>query len=78
MVATKWRGKNSLRARTIFKAQRLRDDSASKTPAIRFKEKARFKDEIAAAEPTSVYAVDEHATVQQNFVPGNAVQRTNL
>jgi hypothetical protein len=62
MVTTKWRGKNSLRARKIFKPQRLREDSASKTPAIRFKEKARFKDEIAAAEPTSVYAVDEHAS----------------
>jgi len=60
-------GKNSLRARKIFKPQRLREDSASKTPAIRFKEKARFKDEIAAAEPTSVYAVDEHATVQQKI-----------
>jgi len=40
----------------------LRKDSASKIPAIRFKEKARFKDKIAAAEPTSVYAVDEHAS----------------
>lgn len=54
--------KHSLRARQIFKPQRLRKDSASKIPAIRFKEKARFKDKIAAAEPTSVYAVDEHAS----------------
>lgn len=67
LTAPKWSEqnggeKNSLRARKIFKPQRLRKDPASKIPAIRFKEKARFKDEIAAAEPTSVYAVDEHAS----------------